>query len=147
MIISSCHLKATNGLKNAPKAISEGLKFKNFLGGHASRPPDKEHCHAQSLRLPPPQKKISLSIILSPLSIFLNETLHLGQHTTAIMTVWLESLWAIPSSRMLQFNVMLLANCLPGYRPSSYTAPFPGSTQLFVTCRMESWESLVSFLT
>ena len=36
MVISSCHLKTTNGLKNAPEAISEGLKFKNFPGGHAS---------------------------------------------------------------------------------------------------------------
>jgi len=25
--------EATNGVKNAPEAISEGLKFKNFLGG------------------------------------------------------------------------------------------------------------------
>jgi len=39
MVISSCHLKATNGLKNAPEVISEGLKFKNFLGVHAPTPP------------------------------------------------------------------------------------------------------------
>jgi len=39
MVISSCHLKTTNGLKNAPEAISEGQKFKNFSGGHAPRPP------------------------------------------------------------------------------------------------------------
>ena len=36
MVISSCHSKTTNGLKNAPEAISEGLKFKNFPGRHAS---------------------------------------------------------------------------------------------------------------
>jgi len=27
--------ETTNGLKNAPKVISEGLKIKNFSGGHA----------------------------------------------------------------------------------------------------------------
>ena len=39
MVISSCHLKATNGLKNAPEAISEDLKFQNFLGGMPPDPP------------------------------------------------------------------------------------------------------------
>jgi len=32
MVISLCHLKTTAGLKNELKVISEGLKFKNFLG-------------------------------------------------------------------------------------------------------------------
>jgi len=58
--------KAINGLKNPPEAISEGLKFKTFLGGHAPRPPYREHYHAQSLRPP----KFSLSIILPPLVHF-----------------------------------------------------------------------------
>ena len=82
MVISSCYLEATNGLKNAPEAISESLKFKNFLGGHAPRPPYREHCRAQSLRPP----KFSLSIILPPppLSIFLNETLH-GQDSNHVI--------------------------------------------------------------
>jgi len=39
MVISSCHLKTTNGLKSAPEAISEGLKLKNFLGGMPPDPP------------------------------------------------------------------------------------------------------------
>ena len=29
-VLSSCHLKTTNGWKNAPEVISEGLKFKKF---------------------------------------------------------------------------------------------------------------------
>jgi len=58
--------------KNVPEAISEGLKFKNFLGGACPQIPYREHCHAQSLH----PLKFSLSIILPPLSIFLNETLH-----------------------------------------------------------------------
>ena len=29
---ASCHLKTTNGLKNLPEAVSEGLKFKKFQG-------------------------------------------------------------------------------------------------------------------
>jgi len=68
MVISSCHLKTTNDLKNAPEAISEGLKFKNFLGGHAPRPPYREHCRAQSLQPP----RFSLSIILPPPHSFLS---------------------------------------------------------------------------
>jgi len=52
MVISSCHLKATNGLKNAPEAISEGLKLKNFLGVACPHTPLREHCHAQSLGPP-----------------------------------------------------------------------------------------------
>ena len=40
MVISSCNLKTTNGLKNVPEAISEGLKFKNCLEGDIEgRPP------------------------------------------------------------------------------------------------------------
>jgi len=39
MVISSRHLKTTNGLKNAPEAISEGLKFTNFSGGACPQTP------------------------------------------------------------------------------------------------------------
>jgi len=54
--------ETTNGLKNAPEVISEGLKIKNFLGGHAPRLPYRVRCHTQSL-CPP---KFSLGIILPP---------------------------------------------------------------------------------
>ena len=55
--------------ENVPEAISEGLKFKYFLGACLQTP--LEGMLLPALRLP----KFSLSIILPPLSIFLNETL------------------------------------------------------------------------
>ena len=60
MVISSCHLKATNGLKSAPEAISEGLKLKNFLGGACPQTP-LQGALPCIVPLPP---KFSLSIIL-----------------------------------------------------------------------------------
>ena len=78
MVISSCHLKATNGLKNAPEAISEGLKFKNFLGGMPPDPPTGSTAMHSLFALP----KFSVRIILPPSSIFLNETLiGIGRYT------------------------------------------------------------------
>ena len=56
--------------ENEPEAISEGLKFKNFLG---RMPPDSPRGQAVT-RSPFSPPKFSLSIILPPpLSIFLNE--------------------------------------------------------------------------
>jgi len=68
MVISSCHLKTTNGLKNAPETISEGLKVetKIYWGGMPQTWPPKERAAAHN----PPPPNFSLSIILPPLSIF-----------------------------------------------------------------------------
>jgi len=51
MVISSCHLKITNGLKYAPEVISEGLNFKKFSGGHAPDPLEGTLLH--TIHLPP----------------------------------------------------------------------------------------------
>ena len=71
MVISSRHFKATNGLKNAPEAISEGLKFKNFLGG---MPPDPPTGSTAIHSLFTPTNFLEV-LFCPPLSIFLNETL------------------------------------------------------------------------
>jgi len=71
MVISSCHLKATNGLKNAPEAISEGLKFKNFLGG-ACPPTPLEGVLPCTVPSPP---QIFPKYYFAPPCPFLNETL------------------------------------------------------------------------
>jgi len=87
MVISSHCFKATNGLRNAPEAISESLKFKNFLREHVPRPPYREHCHAQSLRPP----KFSLSIILAPLVHFSKWNTAMGDKYA--YNAWLCCLW------------------------------------------------------
>jgi len=62
--------ETTNGLKCAPVVISEGLKIKIFLGGHAPRlPPDPPTgCAAAHSPFAPPI--FSLCIILPPLVNF-----------------------------------------------------------------------------
>ena len=57
--------------ENVPEGISEGLKFKHFVGACLQTPLEGTLLHAVLL-LP----KFSLSIISTPLSIFLNETLN-----------------------------------------------------------------------
>ena len=52
MVISWCRLKTTNGPKNAPEAISVGLKFNNFSGGACPQTP-LEHVLLCAVLWPP----------------------------------------------------------------------------------------------
>ena len=71
MVISSCQLKTTSGPKYALEAISEGLKFKNFMGGMPPDPLEDALLRAIPLPpLPPPPSQFSLSIILPPCPFF-----------------------------------------------------------------------------
>jgi len=99
--------ETTNGLKNGPEVISEGLKIKNFSGGACPQTP-LEGALPRTYPLPP--KIFSKSHFAPPpLYIFLNETL-MSLLLILLPTNWFCSVMTCRSSDIWTLCNMVLSH-------------------------------------